>query len=56
MSTAARADVVWRLRGGKAGEISVKPVPTLRLSSLLMVRDAVLAGGGVALLPKLLVA
>ena len=56
MATAARPDVVWRLRGGKAGEISVRPVPTLRLSSLLMVRDAVLAGGGVALLPKLLVA
>jgi DNA-binding transcriptional LysR family regulator len=28
----------------------------LRFSSLLMVRDAVLAGAGVALLPKLLVA
>jgi DNA-binding transcriptional LysR family regulator len=56
MASAARPDVVWRLRGGKAGEISVRPVPTLRLSSLLMVHDAVLAGGGVALLPKLLVA
>ena len=54
--TSSRSDVVWRIRGGKAGERSLKPKPALRLSSLLMVRDAVLAGAGVALLPKLLVA
>ena len=54
--TGSRSDVVWRIRGGKAGERSLKPQPALRLSSLLMVRDAVLAGAGVALLPKLLVA
>jgi DNA-binding transcriptional LysR family regulator len=54
--TATPSDVVWRIRGGKAGERSLKPQPALRLSSLLMVRDAVLAGAGVALLPKLLVA
>jgi DNA-binding transcriptional LysR family regulator len=54
--TATLSDVVWRIRGGKAGERSLKPQPALRFSSLLMVRDAVLAGAGVALLPKLLVA
>ena len=55
--TTTPSDVVWRIRrGGKAGERSLKPQPALRLSSLLMVRDAVLAGAGVALLPKLLVA
>ena len=54
--TTTHSDVVWRIRGGKAGEISLKPHPTLRFSSLLMVREAVLAGAGVALLPKLLVA
>jgi DNA-binding transcriptional LysR family regulator len=54
--TTTRSDAVWRIRDGKAGERSLKPQPALRLSSLLMVRDAVLAGAGVALLPKLLVA
>jgi DNA-binding transcriptional LysR family regulator len=50
------ASAVWRL-GSRAGqEITLKPDPVLRLSSLLMVRDAVLAGAGAALLPKLLVA
>ena len=34
----------------------LKPEPVLRVSSLLMVRDAVLAGAGAALLPKILVA
>ncbi|MGN8549767.1 LysR substrate-binding domain-containing protein [Bradyrhizobium sp. 13971] len=33
----------------------LKPRPMLRLSSMLMMRDAVLAGAGAALLPKLLV-
>jgi DNA-binding transcriptional LysR family regulator len=54
--TATNPDTVWRIRGGKAGERSLRPQPALRFSSLLMVRDAVLAGAGVALLPKLLVA
>jgi DNA-binding transcriptional LysR family regulator len=49
-------DATWRLRNGQAPDILLKPLPVLRLSSLLMVRDAVLAGGGVAMLPKLLVA
>ena len=46
----------WRMRVAN-GEVTVlRPEPVLRLSSLLMVRDAVMAGAGVALLPKLLVA
>jgi DNA-binding transcriptional LysR family regulator len=46
----------WRLRRDQAADIVLKPEPVLRLSSLLMVRDAVLAGAGAAMLPKLLVA
>jgi DNA-binding transcriptional LysR family regulator len=49
-------DAVWRLRSDEANDIVLKPEPVLRLSSLLMVRDAVLAGAGAAVLPKLLVA
>jgi DNA-binding transcriptional LysR family regulator len=50
------SDITWRFRSEKNGEIALRPQPVLRLSSLLMVRDAVLAGAGAALLPKLLVA
>jgi DNA-binding transcriptional LysR family regulator len=50
------SDVVWRLRTQQSGQMVVRPEPILRFSSLLMVRDAVLAGAGAALLPKLLVA
>jgi DNA-binding transcriptional LysR family regulator len=49
-------DATWPLRNGQAADIILKPEPVLRLSSLLMVRDAVLAGAGAAMLPKLLVA
>jgi len=49
-------DVTWRFRNGQATDIVLKPEPVLRLSSLLMVRDAALAGAGAAMLPKLLVA
>ena len=49
-------DVTWRCRTDDAGEILLLPEPALRFSSLLMARDAVLAGAGAALLPKLLVA
>lgn len=45
---------LWRI--GSDADIVLRPDPVLRLSSLLMVRDAVLAGAGAALLPKLLVA
>lgn len=47
---------VWRMRSTDEGTLTLKPRPVLRLSSLLMVRDATLAGAGAALLPKLLVA
>ncbi len=48
--------MLWRMGSGTAADIVFRPDPILRLSSLLMVRDAVLAGAGAALLPKLLVA
>lgn len=40
---------IWSVRGGA---VTVTPRPVLRLSSLVMVRDAVAAGAGVALLPQ----
>ncbi|KDM66140.1 LysR family transcriptional regulator [Acidiphilium sp. JA12-A1] len=54
--TTTPADIIWQLRGDPGPDIVVRPEPVLRLSSLLMVRDAVLAGTGAAVLPKLLVA
>jgi DNA-binding transcriptional LysR family regulator len=54
--SATPPDVAWRLQSGQAADIVLKPQPVLRLSSLLMVRDAVLAGAGAAMLPRLLVA
>jgi DNA-binding transcriptional LysR family regulator len=53
--TWAPADVTWRFHTQQGSEGYLKPAATLRLSSLLMVRDAVLAGAGASLLPKLLV-
>lgn len=47
---------VWRMRRDGGDACTLVPQPILRLSSLLMVRQAVLAGAGAALLPKLLVA
>lgn len=47
---------VWQIESETEADIILRPDPVLRLSSLLMVRDAVLAGAGAALLPKLLVA
>jgi len=38
------------------GALTVEPQPVLRLSSLLTVRDAVVAGAGVAMLPQSIVA
>ncbi len=49
-------DTIWQFHTPSDDKVSVKPLPALRLSSLLMVRDAVLAGVGASLLPKLLVA
>jgi DNA-binding transcriptional LysR family regulator len=54
--TTTSSEVTWRIRSDVAGTILLSPEPVLRLSSLLMVRDAVVAGAGAALLPKLLVA
>ena len=54
LSTTA-PDLTWRVRVGQNRVVSLTPDPVLRLSSLLMVRDAVLAQAGVAMLPKLLV-
>lgn len=49
---AARPDAeTWRLRH-TGGTLVVRPRPVLRLSSLLLVREAVIAGGGVGLLPE----
>jgi DNA-binding transcriptional LysR family regulator len=49
-------DTIWRITTAPGVTQTFTPNPILRLSSLLMVRDAVLAGAGAALLPKLLVA
>lgn len=40
---------VWSVRDGR---LAVEPRPVLRLSSLLMVRDAIAAGAGAAMLPQ----
>jgi len=53
--SAASPTAVWRMKSGTEADIVLRPDPVLRLSSLLMVRDAVLLGAGAALLPKLLV-
>ena len=42
----------WAIDGGS---LTVEPVPVLRLSSMLMARDAALAGAGAALLPRSIV-
>jgi DNA-binding transcriptional LysR family regulator len=40
---------VWSVR---SGQFTIEPQPVLRLSSLLMVRDAIAAGAGAAMLPQ----
>ena len=54
--TAAPPNTLWWLRTERESGVLLRPEPVLRLSSLLMVRDAAQAGAGAALLPKLLVA
>ncbi|MGD0491924.1 MAG: LysR substrate-binding domain-containing protein [Steroidobacteraceae bacterium] len=54
--TTTPPDMVWRLRTKESNGVTLRPEPVLQLSSLFMVRDAVLAGAGAALLPKMLVA
>ena len=44
----------WRVEDGDA-RFTLQPDPVLRVSSLVMMRDAVLAGAGAALLPRFLV-
>lgn len=46
---------IWRVANGQE-VLELLPDPALRLSSLLMVRDAVLAGAGAALVPRSVVA
>ncbi|MFM0597906.1 LysR family transcriptional regulator [Paraburkholderia dilworthii] len=55
MSAAAARVALWRVRVDGGEVRTFAPTPVLRLSSLLMVRDAVLNGVGAALLPRLLV-
>lgn len=44
---------VWSVR---EGQIAYEPQPVLKLSSLLSIRDAVVAGAGVTLLPQSIIA
>jgi DNA-binding transcriptional LysR family regulator len=53
--TSTPPGMTWSIRTGTSGVRLFSPVPLLRLSSLLMVREAAIAGAGAALLPKLLV-
>jgi DNA-binding transcriptional LysR family regulator len=52
------ANETWRVQieGGEGGVVDIEPQPVLRLSSLLMAREAVLDGAAAGLLPNLLVA
>ncbi|SAK52582.1 LysR family transcriptional regulator [Caballeronia temeraria] len=52
---ARESSVVWRIQSDDGRERSITPQAVLRLSSLLMAREAVLEGAGAALLPGLLV-
>ena len=47
------SDARWRLRDDPS--VAFRPEPVLKLSSLMLVRDAVLAGAGAALLPEMIV-
>lgn len=42
----------WAINGGR---LTLEPVPVLRLSSMLMLRDAAIAGGGVTRVPRSIV-
>ncbi|RZL40586.1 MAG: LysR family transcriptional regulator [Rubrivivax sp.] len=50
--SAFRDGDTWALDDGR---LRVEPVPVLRLSSMLMLRDAAIAGAGVALVPRSIV-
>jgi DNA-binding transcriptional LysR family regulator len=51
---ATPAGILWRIKTNGAVGV-IRPHFGLRFSSFLMIRDAVLAGAGIALMPKLLV-
>ncbi|CAD6529334.1 LysR family transcriptional regulator [Paraburkholderia metrosideri] len=53
--SAAASGSTWTMRAADGAVRLLAPMPVLRLSSLLMVREAVLEGVGAALLPRLLV-
>jgi DNA-binding transcriptional LysR family regulator len=55
---ARSANETWRIEveGGEGAAVDIEPHPVLRLSSLLMAREAVLDGAAAGLLPNLLVA
>ncbi|WP_434114592.1 LysR family transcriptional regulator [Paraburkholderia caffeinilytica] len=55
VSVAAHGGEFWNMHAEGGGVRVINPMPVLRLSSLLMVREAVLQGVGAALLPRLLV-
>ncbi|MBE7219148.1 MAG: LysR family transcriptional regulator [Caulobacteraceae bacterium] len=55
MRAAPQPGETWRIHDGSAPR-RFRPEPVMRLSTLPMVRDAVLAGAGAALLPRSLVA
>jgi DNA-binding transcriptional LysR family regulator len=55
MMSNAKSDVAWHVRGSRNRSFLIKPEVILTLSSLLMVKEAVLSGIGTALLPRLLV-
>jgi DNA-binding transcriptional LysR family regulator len=50
--SAFRDGETWAIDGGR---LTVEPVPVLRLSSMLMLRDAAIAGAGVTLVPQSIV-
>ncbi|GAB3253531.1 LysR family transcriptional regulator [Chitinimonas naiadis] len=50
--SAFRDGETWVIDGGS---LTIEPIPVLRLSSMLMLRDAAMAGAGVALLPQSIV-
>nr|WKF59470.1 HTH-type transcriptional regulator DmlR [Paraburkholderia busanensis] len=56
MYTTASREATWTVRADDGGTRSFLPTPVLSMSSLLMVRDAVMSGVGAGLLPRLLVA
>jgi len=50
--SAFRDGETWAVDGGR---LTVEPIPVLRLSSMLMLRDAAIAGAGVTLVPQSIV-